>query len=81
MSLSLRIDELFLILGPPHQRDALRSFDEPFVHQASWTCGCVVDYVDEEVGAFDWNACAAHGVPGSAIRSGNFIAAEPMRSH
>jgi hypothetical protein len=60
MSLSHRIGDVFSILGSPHYRAAVRSFDEPFVHRASWTCGCVVDYIHEEVGAFEWGACAAH---------------------
>jgi hypothetical protein len=61
MNLRQRIDEVFLALGSPQHRKALDSIEEPFIHQARWQCGCIVEYVDENVGAFEWRVCSNHG--------------------
>jgi hypothetical protein len=55
-----RIGDIFRVLGSRQDRVLLRSTSTPFMYRSTWPCGCAVDYIDSEVGPFDWRACADH---------------------
>jgi hypothetical protein len=60
INLKQRIDDVFEVLGDPASRVELRSPEEPYMHRATWPCGCVLDYVHGSGGAYDWDACNEH---------------------
>jgi|NGEPerStandDraft_6_1074524.scaffolds.fasta_scaffold258567_1 hypothetical protein len=54
------IGDIFRVLGSRQQRTPLESTNTPFMFRSTWSCGCAVDYIDAEVGPFDWSRCADH---------------------
>jgi hypothetical protein len=57
------IDDAFSLLGAPQEQATLPSFDDPYMHRATWQCGCIIDFVHEHAGAFAWTTCAYHQAP------------------
>jgi hypothetical protein len=54
------VGEIFRALGSRHQQTLLQSTDTPFMYRSTWSCGCVVDYIDAGVGPCAWMRCADH---------------------
>jgi hypothetical protein len=52
------------LLGQPHNESTLQSSGTPFFYQTIWKCGCSMEHVHEDQGAYWWEACEAH----SALR-------------
>lgn len=55
-----RVDESFCGLGHPCAESQLQFDGTPFFYQAAWTCGCTVEYVHEDQGAYSFEACGDH---------------------
>jgi hypothetical protein len=58
-----RIEAIRQLLGPPSSESHLQLSGTPFFYQATWNCGCTVEYLHEERAAYWWEACDEHASP------------------
>lgn len=56
----LHVNHIFTLLGEPLRSAVIRSPKIAYMQRAYWGCGCWLDFVHKEVGAFQWEACSAH---------------------
>ena len=56
----LRVAEVRGFLGCPSSELELQATGTPFFYQAIWPCGCSIEFVHEEQGAYSHEPCSDH---------------------